>query len=95
MTGRASGNEIEQEDLPSRVAEEFEGSAVRFSYTISDDPSLHARYIAADSGWKIVLDRGLDIFQPFDRRDAFSLQNSVQETRRCRAFEITYLRSSR
>lgn len=95
LTGRASGNDAEQEDLLSQVAEEFEGSAVRFSYTISEDPSLHTRYIAADSGWKIILDRGLDIFQPFDRRDAFSLQNSVQETRRCRAFEITYLKNSR
>ncbi len=55
-------------------------ASVHFSYTISDDPSLHTRYIAADTGWKIILDRGLDIFQPFDRRDAFSLQKGEADT---------------
>ncbi|MFW5828442.1 MAG: MIT C-terminal domain-containing protein, partial [Alkalispirochaeta sp.] len=46
-----------------------------------------------DTGWKITLDRGLDIFQPFDRKNAFNLQNTIQEARRCRAFEVTYLRA--
>jgi hypothetical protein len=32
---------------------------------VSDDRSLHARSITTDTGWKISLDRGLDIFQPF------------------------------
>ena len=34
----------------------------------------------------------LEANQPFDRRDAFNLQNTIQEQRRCRAFEVTYLR---
>ena len=45
-----------------------------------------------DSGWKILLDRGLDVFQPYEMKDAFSLANRVQRYKSCKAFEVTYLR---
>jgi ATP-dependent Lon protease len=93
ITGRSTDYESDQDSLLQQVQDSFEGTAVRFSHSISDERSLHARYITTDTGWKISMDRGLDIFQPFNRKDAFELQNSVQETRRCRAFEVTYLRS--
>lgn len=94
VTGRAEDYETEQEGLLNQVRDAFTGTAVDFSFTVSDDRSLHARSITTDTGWKISLDRGLDIFQPFDRRDAFNLRNTVQEARRCRAFEVTYLRGA-
>jgi hypothetical protein len=48
----------------------------------------------ADTGWKISLDRGLDIFQMYSMNDAFSLANRVQEQRGLKQFEITYLRTT-
>lgn len=92
-TGSAGDFDDNQKDLLDQVRESFFGTSVDFSYTISDERSLHARHITTDTGWKITLDRGLDIFQPFDRKNAFNLQNTVQEARRCRAFEVTYLRT--
>ncbi|MFW5695792.1 MAG: BREX system Lon protease-like protein BrxL, partial [Alkalispirochaeta sp.] len=83
-TGSAGDFDDSQKDLLDQVRESFFGTGVDFSYTISDERSLHARYITTDTGWKITLDRGLDIFQPFDRKNAFNLQNTIQEARRCR-----------
>ncbi len=94
-TRRADEYEAQQESLLTQVHEAFIGTAVDFTFTISDDRSMHARSISTDDGWKISLDRGLDIFQPFDRRDAFNLQNTVQRARRCRGFEVSYHRQSR
>lgn len=56
------------------------------------DETIHARSVTTDTGWKITLDRGLDIFQQYDMRDAFGVANRMQEFRSCKAFEITYLR---
>ena len=52
---------------------------------------LHARSISTDTGWKISLDRGLDIFQRFET-GLLNIQSASQEARRCKAFEITYIR---
>ncbi|TVQ22219.1 MAG: BREX system Lon protease-like protein BrxL [Spirochaetaceae bacterium] len=91
-TAAESEYNTDQENLLQQVRDAFAGTAVHFDYSISTDKSLHARHITTDTGWKITLDRGLDIFQIFDRKDAFNLQNAVQSLRRCKAFEITYLR---
>lgn len=92
VTRLSDGREEEQDSLLSQVADSVASMGILVSYEIKDDPSMHARFVSTDTGWKISLDRGLDIFQPFDRRDAFNLQNTIQEQRRCRAFEVTYLR---
>jgi len=54
--------------------------------------SFHARSITTDTGWKISLDRGLDIFQPYNYKDALNLAVSIQEKRMCKRFEVTYLK---
>jgi hypothetical protein len=51
-----------------------------------------ARHIITDHDWKILLDRGLDIFQHYDMGDALSFSNCLQQQRQCKAFEITYLK---
>lgn len=56
-----------------------------------DFQDLHDRTIISDAGWKISLGRGLDIFEP--REGRFSVGDYVQEKRRCKNCEITYLRS--
>ncbi|WP_310649996.1 MIT C-terminal domain-containing protein [Colwellia sp. MB02u-14] len=45
-----------------------------------------------DTGWKVSLDRGLDIFQQYDVNDAFSLTTRLQKHRPCKAFEVTFIK---
>lgn len=67
-------------------------AGVTFSYEINRTGLLHARHLVTDTGWKISLDRGLDVFQKFEMNDAFSLANRQQAFRQVKAFEVTYLR---
>jgi ATP-dependent Lon protease len=53
-------------------------------------PDIHDRYIQSNNGWKIVLGRGLDIFQKPEGR--FNIAGFRQDRRRCKACEITYVR---
>jgi ATP-dependent Lon protease len=57
-------------------------------------PRLHDRSIETNTGWKIILGRGLDIFQWYDVNNAFDFQNRLQSCRRVRGFSVTYLRNS-
>lgn len=59
---------------------------IDFDYTL--DSSIHDRWIEADTGWRIILGRGLDIFQKPD--DKFTLGFMDQTKRKCRATTITY-----
>lgn len=67
-------------------------AGITFSWEFDGTNTIHARHIAGDTGWKISLDRGLDIFQKFEMNDAFSLTNRLQVFRQVKAFEITYLK---
>lgn len=66
---------------------------INFSWEFDGSGTIHARHIITDTGWKILLDRGLDIFQYYDMQDAFSLTNRLQQFRGCKAFEVTFLRT--
>lgn len=81
----------QKEDLV-QMQESIRGAGIRFDWEFDETNSLHARHIVTDSGWKIMLDRGLDIFQHYDMNQAFSINNRLQKYRSCKAFEITYLR---
>ena len=63
------------------------------NFDVSFDPSIHDRSIVANSGWRINLGRGLDIFQ-YVASDAFDLASKLQEYRQVKAFGITYVRDS-
>lgn len=65
---------------------------IDFSWSFAKDKKIHARHIITDAGWKISLDRGLDIFQFYNFNDQFSLETRMQKHRPCKAFEITYIR---
>jgi ATP-dependent Lon protease len=69
-------------------------AGIKFSWEFDGTNTIHARHIVSDTGWKISLDRGLDIFQKFEMNDAFSLANRAQSYRHVKAFEITYLKTS-
>jgi ATP-dependent Lon protease len=76
------------------IAVEAAGAAagISFSWEFDGTHTIHARHINSDTGWKISLDRGLDIFQKFEMNDAFSLPNRLQAYRQVKGFEVTYLR---
>ena len=76
--------------------EKIEASAssvgVTFTWEFDDTGALHARHIVTDHGWKISLDRGLDIFQYYQMGDPFSFVNRLQLYRPCKAFEATFIK---
>jgi ATP-dependent Lon protease len=73
---------------------EKSATKVGIRFTMAFDPigKIHARHIVTDHGWKILLDRGLDIFQRYEMNDSFDFANRLQGERPCKNFEVTYLR---
>ena len=82
----------QQQNYLTQVQQNAESHGVNFTWEFDNHGTIHARHIITDNGWKISLDRGLDIFQRFEMNDAFNLNNRLQETRTCKSFEITYLK---
>lgn len=86
------GNISRQRDLLESIATASIGTGVDFSWAFDTSGTAHARDIVTDTGWKIVLDRGLDIFQPPIKTDGFSLGDRLQDQRTIKGFYLTYLR---
>lgn len=82
---------VKQEENLNLIVETFTGSRVAFSWEFDHSPNFHARNIVTDTGWKITLDRGLDIFQKYES-GPFSLEQAMQEARLTRGVEVTYLK---
>ncbi|KAB2784743.1 BREX system Lon protease-like protein BrxL [Brucella anthropi] len=92
VTAPEDGNIQEQRECLDGIAEACIGTGVDFTWTFDGTGTLHARDITTDTGWKMVLDRGLDIFQPTPRKiNGFSLGERIQEHRMIRSFYITYV----
>tara|TARA_R110002012_G_scaffold163530_1_gene325882 strand:- start:705 stop:2777 length:2073 start_codon:yes stop_codon:yes gene_type:complete len=92
VTGPHEGDIQKQRELLESITEACIGTGVDFTWAFDTSGTAHARDIAADTGWKIVLDRGLDIFQPPVRREGFSLGDRLQEHRMVKGFYVTYVR---
>jgi len=92
VTSRDELEDDRQEEYLQHMQVSAATVGIHFSWEFDDSGTLHARHIVTDSGWKILLDRGLDIFQRYEMNDAFALANRVQEQRAVKAFEVTYLR---
>lgn len=82
-----------QDSYFKQIADAYALEGISFTWTYEE--ALHDRWIDTDTGWHIILGRGLDIFQPFDGRNAFDLQNVVPSRRPCKAFSVTYVKRSR
>ena len=65
---------------------------IQFTWAYDTSGTKHDRDITSDHGWKIVLSRGLDVFQRFELNDAFSFVNRLQHHRQCKEFNVTYVR---
>ncbi|MDB4265021.1 ATP-dependent Lon protease, partial [bacterium] len=59
---------------------------IEFDYVLAEN--IHDRWIETDTGWRIIMGRGLDIFQKPD--DKFTLGFMDQTKRKCKATTITY-----
>lgn len=72
---------------------EGQASKVGINLTVDylEEGKIHARSISIDTGWKISLDRGLDIFQSYGGRLSFA--DRLQEMRACKGFDITYIQA--
>jgi len=67
-------------------------STAGIKFQVSFDPSVHDRSIITDTGWKIILGRGLDFYQ-YVASDAFDLAARIPSMRQVKAFSVTYLRA--
>ena len=72
-----------------QMADSLLSSGITFTYEFSD--VKHDRSIVMDNGWKIVLGRGLDIYQKTD--GWYDIAEYYQEKRLCKECEVTYLKS--
>ena len=82
----------QQRDLLQSIQDNASIAGVDFDWEFDKTRTIHDRKIETDTGWKITLGRGLDMFQQFDHRDAFSLGHRLQDQRRCKACEIGFFR---
>jgi len=82
----------QQRSLLQSIKDNASVAGVDFDWEFDETRTIHDRKIETD--WKIILGRGLDMFQPFDHRDAFSLGHRLQEQRRCKACEISFIELS-
>ena len=94
VTGPDDVNVERQRELLVSISDACVGYGVEFSWAFDRSGNAHARDIVTDTGWKVVLDRGLDIFQAPIRKDGFSLGDRSQEHRLTKNFYITYLKEN-
>jgi ATP-dependent Lon protease len=94
---------VENQDGPEKLQKQYEylvqikqSAAVLgivFDVQFVEPQSIHDRSISTDTGWKILLGRGLDIFHRMSD-SPFDLATRYQKYRELKAFGITYLRAS-
>ena len=70
------------------LADSLESLGITLKYTFSE--TLHDRCIEMNNGWKIILGRGLDIWQKTNGR--YDIAEVYQEKRLCKEFDITVVR---
>ena len=70
------------------IAESLFDNGIKLTFEFN--ANIHDRFITSDSGWKIVLGRGLDIFQKPEGR--FNIAGLRPEQRQCKSCEITYIK---
>jgi ATP-dependent Lon protease len=92
VTGPDDGNVAQQRELLESISTACLGTGVEFTWGFDTSGTAHARDIVTDTGWKIVLDRGLDIFQAPVKTGGFSLGDRMQEHRMAKGFYVTYVK---
>ncbi len=93
VTGPDDTDRARQEAQLASIAEAAAGAGITLTWELDTSGELHARHLVTDTGWRMSLDRGLDIFQKVDLRDAFSLATRQQIFRPVRRFEVIYVKT--
>ena len=75
----------EMVDIFDDLKDELATYGIEFEY---DFEAAHDRQITLDNGWSIIMGRGLDIFEKFNR---FSIGATRQSCRRCRESSFTFI----
>jgi ATP-dependent Lon protease len=82
-------DQFHEDEITNTLSELKQGLSrddIDFEFTF--DPNLHDRWIETNTGWRITLGRGLDIFQKPE--DKFTLGFMDQTKRKCKATSIVY-----
>ena len=69
-------------------------ASVGIKFNVEWDETIHDRSIKSDTGWKILLGRGLDIFQK-GSGSQYDIGARRQEFRQVVAFGVTYINESK
>ncbi len=93
ITGEDDFKGVQQKEQLQKIADACTAIGIRFTWEFDTSGTIHARHIVTDHGWKILLDRGLDVFQRYEMNDAFEFANRLQQYRQCKAFEVTFIRN--
>ncbi|MCK0165739.1 BREX system Lon protease-like protein BrxL [Marinobacter sp. S6332] len=83
-----------QDESFEKIQQSASAVGIKFTWEFDETGTIHARHIITDTGWKISLDRGLDIFQQYEMNDAFAFTNRLQQYRSCKTFEATFIKHS-
>lgn len=82
-----------QIDLLNQVQKSSSDYGIDFSYEFDESRVIHDRSITTDTGWKIILGRGLDIFQNIPN-DPFNIAHKNQSLKKVKKFSVTYFRGT-
>lgn len=94
ITGEnADGPERLQKQIEFLLGVQKAAAGAGIDLDVKFDASIHDRSIVANSGWRINLGRGLDIFQ-YVSNDPFDLAVKLQQYRQVKAFGVTYIREA-
>ena len=82
----------EEEKIPDLIdklddiKDDLASYGIEFEYMLRD---FHDRCIKTDTGWTIMLGRGLDMFEKYN---TFSIASSRQDMRKCKEFMVTFMK---
>lgn len=83
----------EEEKIPELIdkfddiKDDLASYGIEFEYKFRD---FHDRCIKTDTGWTIMLGRGLDMFEKYN---PFSIASSRQDMRKCKEFTATFMKT--
>ena len=88
-TSSEDSSQMEEQKIKfDELKKSLEDNGIDFTYYF--DSTLHDRWIEADTGWKIILGRGLDFYMPPAGKYTLGFIN--QERRRCKHTTISFIR---
>ncbi len=79
-----------QQEMLEELKYNYAPMGVDLTFEFND--TIHDRRLRTDTGWKITMGRGLDIFQQGNDGDWLNPQNRIQKMRRIKSCTFTYLR---